>query len=96
METTVIGEPVKVHVIFETRALLRDTRGGIFPHHKVKPRSFVWNGHEHSIREITYVWREAIGDALVYHFAVTEGDNVFELCFNNTTMDWTLVSVAHE
>jgi hypothetical protein len=33
---------------------------------------------------------------MVYHFAVTEGTDVFELCFNAVTMEWTLASVARE
>jgi hypothetical protein len=96
MDTIEIGEPVKVSVIFESLPCVRDSRGMTFPHHKIKPRAFFWQNREYRVQEITYVWREAIGDAMLYHFAVTEGDNVFELCFNNTTMEWTLANVARE
>jgi hypothetical protein len=96
MELIEIGEPVKVQVIFESLPCIRDTRGGMFPHHKIKPRSFSWRNREHEIAEITYVWREAIGDALIYHFTVSEGGNIFELCFNNNTMEWILANVACE
>jgi hypothetical protein len=96
MDVVEIGEPVKVDVIFETLPCLKNAKGMVFPHHKIKPQSFSWRGREYRVREITYVWREAIGDALVYHFAVTEGDNIFELCFNNSTMEWALANVARE
>lgn len=96
MEIIDIGEPVRVNVTFEPLPCLQDRRGTNFPHHKVKPCSFFWRNREYPVQEITYVWREAIGEALIYHFAVTEGANVFELCFNSTTMDWVLKSVAHE
>jgi hypothetical protein len=91
-----IGEPVKVEVVFEINPCLRNDKGTVFPHHRLKPRSFLWRNREYYVEEITYVWREAIGDALVYHFAVTQGDNVFELCFNNSTMDWVLANVASQ
>ena len=96
METIDIGEPVRVKATFEPVAVLRDNKGMSFPHHKIKPRSFVWQNREYDVEEITYVWRETIGDAFIYHFAVTECDSVFELCFNSTTMDWTLANVARE
>jgi hypothetical protein len=96
METIAVGEPVKVHVVFDSQPCVKDNQGRVFPHHKVKPCSFLWQNRQHEIREITYVWREAIGDTLVYHFAVTEGADVFELCFNAATMEWILASVARE
>lgn len=96
METIAIGEPIRVHVVFESATCVQDARGRVFPHHKIKPSSFSWRNHEYEVREITYVWREAIGDAMIYHFAATEGDSVFELCFNSSTMEWMLASVASE
>jgi hypothetical protein len=95
MNVTEIGEAVRVVVGFEPIATLKDRKGMPFPHHKIRPRSFVWHNREYEVGDITYVWRESIGDAFVYHFAVTESDNVFELCFNSSTMDWTLANVAH-
>ncbi|MEO0108274.1 MAG: hypothetical protein ABIK62_03775 [candidate division WOR-3 bacterium] len=89
-----IGEPVRVQVTFEPVFVRRNENEFAFPHHKIKPRAFIWQNREYQVSEITYVWRELIGEVFVYHFAVTEGDNVFELCFNTSTMDWTLVSVA--
>ena len=96
MDIIDIGEPVKVQVIFDVIPCIRDSKGTTFPHNKIKPRTFYWHNREYQVQEITYVWREAIGDAIIYHFAVTECDNVFELCFNNTTMEWTLANVARE
>ncbi len=96
MDIIEIGEPIKVHVIFDSTPCVRDSKGRSFPHHKIKPWSFLWHDREYQIKEITYVWREAIGEAMIYHFTVTQGADVFELGFNASTMEWTLMSVASD
>lgn len=72
-----IGDPVRVGVVF----------GG---QPNVRPVWFLWSGREVRVREITYTWRTREGRAVVHHFAVTDGANVYELRYDTEHMQWTL------
>jgi hypothetical protein len=85
-----INERVKVY------ALYRETRDQRFPHDKLRPVMFIWRNQEYRVQDVTYVWREHRGEAELYHFAVSDGTNVFELCYNARNLDWTLSGIACE
>lgn len=60
---------------------------------KLKPVWFVWNGRKYDIREITYIWTEKTGKAVIHHFTVTDDANLFDISYNTDTLMWTLHSV---
>ncbi len=71
-----INEPIKVAVVF--------SRG------EIRPVWFAWNGRQIRIRETTYTWKTWEGSAKVLHFSVTDGQGLYEICYNAETMGWRL------
>jgi hypothetical protein len=57
---------------------------------KLRPYRFKWGGRVFNIKDVTYSWIDTLGSAKIYHFAVTDGNTVFELGFNSLSMDWRL------
>lgn len=78
----VIDEPIDVSAIF---------RNG-----RIKPLSFIWNRERYEIKEVTYTWNDRQGEARLFYFSVSDGANLYELCFNSKTMDWKLNRVYIE
>jgi len=76
MNTTEIGEAVKVGAVFE---------GSL-----VCPKWFKWVGRKIDIKEITYTWETKHGEAPLLQFAVTDGVTMFELSFNKKSLEWRL------
>lgn len=83
-----VNENVKVYALYNAR------RGRDSRHDRLRPIMFVWRNREYRVQDITYVWRENQGESDVYHYAVSDGANVFELNYQTRTLDWTLSSVA--
>jgi len=75
-----IGDDIEVEVRF--------SRG------KVRPFRFLWRGQPHAVREVTYQWQDRAGRALLTYFSVTDGVNLFEICFNSETLRWKLTKVC--
>jgi hypothetical protein len=42
------------------------------------------------IRETTYRWRDRVGEKPRLHFAVTDGEALYELIYNLLDSTWTL------
>jgi len=84
-----VGENVKVYALYDSRA-------GRTQHERLQPVVFEWRNRQYRVHDITYVWRENRGDSDVYHYAVSDGANVYELNYEAKTFDWTLSSVACE
>jgi len=87
--TTEINERIKVYTVFNTAG------------QKIVPVKFHWSGRMYRAEEITYRWRSRQGAVTLLHFAVREGQNLFELVFNTHEMTWelravTLASAVHE
>ncbi len=60
----------------------------------LRPRVFVWERRRHTITTITASWVEPAGHSKFYHFAVqTDGANVYELCFDQARMTWSLTRI---
>jgi hypothetical protein len=73
---TDVSEPIRVAAIF--------TRGEVHP---------VWfdrNGLQIRVREIAFSWTTREGNAGILHFSVTDGHNLYEICFNTSNMNWKL------
>ena len=60
---------------------------------KLKPVWFIWSNQKYLVQEITYVWTERIGKAVIHHFTVTDGANLFSISYNTDTLVWTLHSI---
>jgi hypothetical protein len=59
----------------------------------IRPVRFNWDGRVREVRDVTYRWQSTEGRARRYHFAVTDGTNVYELRFDATSLAWKLTGV---
>jgi len=78
---TDLDEAVKVGVVF-------DKGQAVFP------RWFVWHARKYIIRRVTFSWKVKEGIYCNYHFSVTDGVNLFELCYQPHALVWKLMSVS--
>ena len=59
--------------------------------HAERPRSFSWEGIEYEVKEIKKAWQEP-GER---YFQVRTGDNKsFQLCYNETNEQWSLIELV--
>ncbi|MBI5361120.1 MAG: hypothetical protein HZA48_11130 [Planctomycetes bacterium] len=82
MTITEINEKIKAGVVFE----------GAF----IKPKWFLWNNRKYNVKEILFQWKSAEGAAVIIHFSVSDGTSMYELTFNQKTLDWILDKTAVE
>ena len=69
--------------------------GAVFDEERaVFPRWFVWHGRKYTISRVTFSWRVKEGIHFNYHFSVTDGTNLFELCYAPQSLAWKLMSVS--
>ena len=71
------GTPVRIAVVFE-------------PGKKAKPVWFELNRQQHKVTETTYHWKDHTGSTQLLHYAVTDGEALYELVFNPTDQSWTI------
>jgi hypothetical protein len=64
--------------------------GAVFSRGRIKPVWFVWKGKQVLIRESTYTWRTRSGSAGILHFSVTDGQGLYEICYNAESFIWRL------
>ena len=60
------------------------------PGRRIKPVWFDWRHRKHTILETTYHWREQAGVATLLHFAVTDGEALYDLVYNTLDQSWLL------
>ncbi len=82
--STSVGDPVRVAVIFDIGA------GGLGG---LRPVKFSWRERDFSIKEVTYSWETRDGAMKIAHFSVTDGTSLYELAYNQATMQWTLENI---
>jgi hypothetical protein len=82
--STPVGDPVRVAVIFDIGA------GGLSG---LRPVKFSWRARDYDIQEITYSWESCEGAMKIAHYSVTDGASLYELAYNQTTMQWTLENI---
>ena len=70
-------EPVRVAVIFE-------------PGKRLRPVWFDRKHQKYLVKETTYSWQDRVGDKPLLHFAVTDGEALYELVYNLLDGTWTL------
>ncbi len=78
-----IREPVRVAVIFT-------------PGRNIRPVWFDWKRRKHTVLETPYSWPEKAGDKLFLHFAVMDGEALYELVYDTREQSWTLNGVEAE
>jgi hypothetical protein len=78
----VIEEPIQV--------------GAIFKGSKIRPRWFIWKRRKYPIREITFRWKDRKGEEILLYFTVSDGVNIYEICFNQKNLNWFLSKVSIE
>jgi hypothetical protein len=71
------GIPVRIAVIYE-------------PGKCIRPVWFELNRKQYRIAEVTYQWRDRIGETQYLHYAVTDGETLYELVFSPLDQSWTL------
>jgi len=72
--------PLRVAVIYSS--------GG-----KVTPKWFELGRRKYEIKETTYFWRDQIGEVPHMHYAVSDGQDLYELVFNTCDQTWTVQTV---
>lgn len=71
------GRPVRVAVIFE-------------PGKQARPVWFERGRRQHMISQTTYCWRGEAGGHDLVHYAVTDGEDLYELVYDPTDQAWSL------
>jgi hypothetical protein len=78
-----IGENIRVAAVFG-------------PGNRLRPVWFDWNRMKHTVTEVSYTWKNKVGDVTLLHFAVCDGTALYELTYNTTSQMWTLTAVDAE
>ena len=60
------------------------------PGRMISPVWFEWRHRKHTILETTYHWQERVGAATLQHFAVTDGEALYDLVYNTLDQSWLL------
>jgi len=61
--------------------------------YKIRPARFRWAGKLFEVRDITYSWQTREGQNRIYHFSVSDGQTLYELSFDTTTLLWRMEKV---
>ncbi len=77
---TEIDEPIEAGVVFRKNA--------------VRPVWFFWKGRKYSVKEVSYCWKEKVGDGVIHYFSVFDGINTFELQYDSKLLSWKLGKVT--
>lgn len=67
--------------------------GAVFSNNKIIPKWFIWGSKRFDIASINYTWKTREGRNVIYHFAVSDGVNVFELSYNSGDSVWELAAI---
>ena len=77
---TEIDETIKVMAIFDS------TLGD----EGLRPVRFRWRGRLYPVKEVTYRWQQSCGAATILHFSVSDGNALYELAYNKSSLKWRL------
>lgn len=77
------GKAVRIAVLFE-------------PGKKAQPVWFELNRRQHRITDATYHWQDRVGERQLLHYAVTDGEALYELVFDPADQSWTIQSQRTE
>ncbi len=62
------------------------------PDNLVRPVWFELDLRKHEVRETTYRWESSLGDAPLLHYAVSDGEALYELVYNTSSQCWNINS----
>lgn len=77
---TLIGERIIVGAIFETGS-------------KIRPAWLYFSGRKIRVERTNYSWTERQGKAILHHFSVTGGGDVYHLVFSGDDLTWSLETI---
>jgi hypothetical protein len=66
--------------------------GAVFSRRGIRPVWFARNNRQVRVRETTFSWKTREGRATVIHFSVTDGQGLYEICYNAEMMEWRLLN----
>jgi len=66
------------------------------PGGKVTPKWFELNRRKHEVKETTYSWQDRVGEVPRMHYAVSDGEALYELVYNTCDQTWTLNALKAE
>jgi hypothetical protein len=82
MNVTVIRQRIKVGATFEGENII--------------PKWFKWADKKFEIKKVNLKWKSTIGGATLYHFSLDDGKNIYEISFNQKSLEWMLEKVGVE
>ena len=65
----------------------------VFKGGDVFPRWFLYCGRKVAVQEVTYTWKEQKGAAMLHHFAVSDGANLYDIAFQPVALSWSIEAV---
>lgn len=86
MFTILIVMPVEINIPIKV--------GAVFSRGEIRPVWFSWNGRQVRVSETTFTWRTREGSAAILHFSVTDGQGLYEICYNDETLGWRLLNAG--
>jgi hypothetical protein len=60
------------------------------PGKPVRPVWFELDRRKHTLQEPSYRWQNRVGEAMLLHFMVSDGEALYELIYNPADQSWTL------
>jgi hypothetical protein len=82
MNITVIQQRIKVGAVFEDEL--------------ITPKWFKWMDKKYDLKNVSMRWKSFSGSAVIIHFSTTDGKNLYELRFNQKSLEWTLDKIGAE
>ncbi|MBU5613467.1 hypothetical protein [Geomonas azotofigens] len=59
----------------------------------IRPVWFEWRRQKCVVSHLSYFWKDSVGSANRLHFAVCDHSNLYELVYDTSDQNWTLVGV---
>ena len=60
------------------------------PGKPVLPVWFELNRRKHTLQKPTYIWQDCVGEETWLHFAVSDGEALYEIVYKPADQSWTL------
>ena len=61
--------------------------------YKIRPVRFRWSGKLFEVKDITYSWQTREGQSRTYHFSISDGQALYELSFDTSSLLWKMEKV---
>ena len=67
--------------------------GAIFGKNGIIPKWFIHDNKRRDIKKVTYTWKSNTGESVIIQFSVSDGATLYEIGFNQKTVQWSLEKV---